>query len=86
MDRTTGAVQYEVSEDAITLVGEERTVKTEDAEVSEGVVVTTPPPSTKTERECGATFRTIGTEVGWRKKNRLIGGTGKINVRQQQNL
>ena len=68
IDRLTGAAQDVVSEEAATLVGEYRTGKTAEAEVRKGVVVKTPPPPpTKTYRDCGAAFRTVGIEVGCRK-------------------
>ena len=44
MDRPTGVAHDVVSEEAVTLVGEERTGKTLEAEVHKGLVVTTPPP------------------------------------------
>ena len=44
-DRTTGAVQDAVLEEAVTLVGGDRTGPTVEVEVRKGVVVATPPPS-----------------------------------------
>ena len=44
MDRPTGAPQDAVSKEAVTLVGEDRTGTTPEAEVHEGVVVITPTP------------------------------------------
>ena len=58
-----GVAQDAVSEEAVTLVVD-RTGLTAEAEVRKGVMVTTPPPPTKTDRRCGAEFRTVGTEVG----------------------
>ena len=42
MERLTRVVQDTVSEEAVTLVGEDRTGTTAEAEVCEGVAVTTP--------------------------------------------
>ena len=63
----TGAAQDLVSGEAATLVGEDRTGKTAEAEVRKGGVVKTPNPTTKTYRDCGVAFRTVGMEVGRRK-------------------
>ena len=54
-----------MAEEAVTLVGD-RTGITAEVEVREEVMVTTPTtPPTRTERECRAAVRTVGTEVGW---------------------
>ena len=44
MYRTTGAAQDAVSENAVTLVGEDRAGTTPESEVRNGVVATTPTP------------------------------------------
>ena len=56
--------------------GEGRTRITADAEVRKRAVVTTPNPPIKTDRDCRAAVRTVGTEVG-RRKEQLIGGVGQ---------
>ena len=48
-DRTTGAVQDAVAEEAVTLVGDKTGMKAE-LEAREGVMVKTPTPSTRTDR------------------------------------
>ena len=48
-DRTTGAVQDEVAVEAVTLVGDRMGIKLE-AEVREGVMVTTQTPPTRMDR------------------------------------
>ena len=56
-----------MADEVVTLVGEiEITVE---AEVREGGMVTTPtpPPTTKTDRNCGVAARTVGKEVGRRR-------------------
>ena len=63
-DRLTGAALDVVLVEVAMLEGEGRTGTTAEVEVREGVVVTTPPPPTKTDRESGAAVRTVGTEVG----------------------
>ena len=72
-NRLTGATQDVVWGEAATLGGEDRTGTTAEAEVREGVVVTTPPPPTKTDIDYGVAFRTFGTEVG-RLKERIDWG------------
>ena len=66
-ERLTGAARDLVLGESATLVGEDRTGTTAEAEVRTGVVVKTPNPPTKTYRDCGVAFRTVGTEAGWRK-------------------
>ena len=71
-----------MSEEEVTLVGD-RTGLTAYSEVRKGVMVTSPnPPPTKTDRGWGAAVRTVGTEVGRRRKNRLIGWMGEKNIRE----
>ena len=47
----------------------EETVLTAEAEVHKGAMVTLPNPPTKTGKKCGAAVRTVGKEVGPRRKN-----------------
>ena len=64
-----GAAHYAVAEQTVTFLGD-RTGITAEAEVRKGVIVTPPPPlPIKTDRECGAAVRTVGTEVFWHRKN-----------------
>ena len=63
-NRIMGAAQDVVWGEAATLGGEDRTGTTAEAEVSEGVVVTTPSPPTKTDRYFWAAFGAVGKEVG----------------------
>ena len=74
MDRPMVAAHDAVSEEVAMLVGGDSMGTTEEAEVHEGVLVTTPIPPTKTDIECGAAVRTIGTEVGRRKEQIYWGG------------
>ena len=75
-DRTTGAAQGVVSEEAVTLVGD-RTGITAEAEVRKRTMLKTPNNPTRMDRECGTAVRTVRKEVGWRRENDLIGGMGK---------
>ena len=56
MDSPTVAVHDAVLEEAVTLVGEDRTGTTSDVDVHKGILVTKPPPPppTKKKREWGA--------------------------------
>ena len=88
-DRTTGAAQYAVAEEAVTLVGD-RTGRTAEAEVHGWVMLMPPPPPppTRTERGCRAAVRTVGTEVGRRRKKEKIdwGDGEKRNIRDDMPL
>ena len=69
-----------MAEEAVTLVVDNTEI-TAEVEVREGGMVkkTPPPPKpTRTDREWGATVRTVGMEVGRRIENGLIGGVGKM--------
>ena len=58
------------------LVGD-RTGIIAEAEVHEGVMVTAPTPTTRTDIECGIAVRNIGMEVCQRRENGLIWDMGK---------
>ena len=52
------------------------TKKTAEAAVGEGAMVQTPTPPTKTDRKPGAVVRTDAEEVGWRRRDDGLMGTG----------
>ena len=67
-DRTTGTARDLLADEVVTLVGEMKI--TAEAEVREGVMVSTPtPPQKKTGRKFGAAVRTVRKEVGWCRWN-----------------
>ena len=74
---TTGTAQDLVADEVVTLV--EETGITAEVEVRKGAMFQTPPPPppTKTGRKCGAVVRTVGKEVGLRRKNDGLGGGGR---------
>ena len=75
-DRTMGTAQDSVADAVVTVVGEMEI--TAEAEVHKGgMVTTTTPPPTKTGRKCGTAVRTVGKEVGWRRRNNSLRGWGK---------
>ena len=66
-DSTTGMARYLVADEVVTLVEEKGTTAGE--AVHKGAMVQTPNPPTKTGRKFGAAVRTVGKEVGRRRKN-----------------